>query len=108
MPDSALEWLSGEDLDATLALPGAMLVMFTAQWCPPCQALQPRLERVAQRQGSRVRCYLCDVDKHPEVAAKHGVRGMPTLALFIDGDLEATRVGALDEEQLEAFLGVSL
>lgn len=108
MSDASLEWLSGEALEEALARPGGALVTFTAQWCPPCQALAPRLARLAGRHAPRLRCYFVDVDRHPEAAQKYGVRGMPTLVLFIDGDLEATRVGAIDEEQLETFVAASL
>lgn len=108
MAKASIEWLSDETLEATLAVPGAALVVFTAQWCPPCRVLMPRLEQLSSRSESRLRCYLVDIDRDPEAARKYGARGVPTLALFIDGDLEATRVGALDEEQLNTFIASSL
>lgn len=104
MADSALEWLSETALDDVLTLPGATLVVFTAGWCAPCQALMPRLDRVVERQTARCRCYLVDTDQYPEATLKYNVRGMPTLLLFVDGDLEASRVGAVSEEQLEALI----
>ena len=67
-----------------------------------------RLERLALRHGSHLRCYAIDIDAAAEVAAQYAVRGIPMLALFVDGDLEATRVGALDEAQLDAFVAASL
>nr|WP_299243955.1 thioredoxin family protein [uncultured Halomonas sp.] len=101
---NALEWLSETALDDVLTLPGATLVVFTADWCAPCQALMPRLDRVVGRQVAQCRCYLVDIDRYPEATLKYNVRGMPTLLLFVDGDLEASRVGAISEEQLEALI----
>ncbi|WP_227369046.1 thioredoxin family protein [Halomonas sp. M20] len=101
---NALEWLSETALEDVLTLPGATLVVFMADWCAPCQALTPRLDRVMERQGPQCRCYLVDIDRYPEATLKYNVRGMPTLLLFVDGDLEASRVGAISEEQLEALI----
>ena len=107
MADKALKWLSDGALEETLALPGTALVVFTAAWCAPCQALMPRLEKAFERQAGQSRCYLLDIDRYPESALKYNIRGMPTLLLFVDGDLEASRVGAIDDEQLEAFLALA-
>ncbi|SHE63947.1 thioredoxin [Modicisalibacter ilicicola DSM 19980] len=104
MAEKAVKWLSDTALEEVLALPGAVLVVFTAAWCVPCQTLMSRLERVLERPGMQCRGYLVDTDRYPEAALKYNVRGMPTLLLFVDGDLEASRVGAIDEVQLETFL----
>ncbi|WP_048306374.1 co-chaperone YbbN [Halomonas sp. PR-M31] len=101
---TALEWLSETALDDVLILSGATLLVFTAEWCAPCQALIPRLDRVIERYSAQCRCYLVDIDRYPDAALKYNVRGMPTLLLFVDGDLEASRVGAISEEQLEALI----
>ncbi|WP_168381001.1 thioredoxin family protein [Modicisalibacter radicis] len=108
MAEASIEWLSGDALEAQLSASGSMLLVFVAEWCEPCQALVPRLERLAVQQRERLRCYLVDVDRDPYVAQKYGVRGMPTLALFEDGDLDATRVGALDDTQLASFMETAL
>lgn len=108
MADNALEWLSGEALDDVESLADAALVVFTTSWCPPCKTLMPRLERLVGRHQARLHCYLVDIDRHPEPAQKYGVRGIPTLMLFLNGDLEGTRVGALEDEQLESFVASSL
>ncbi|MEC9481829.1 MAG: thioredoxin family protein [Halomonas sp.] len=108
MAESSLEWLAGDALDDVLDQTQAVLVVFMAQWCSPCQALAPRLEKLAGRDAARLSCYLVDADLYPEAAQKYGVRGLPTLVLFVDGDLEATRVGALDDDQLEAFIDAEL
>ena len=109
MAEASMEWLSDETLEDLLAQPGTALVVFMAQWCPPCQMLAPRLDRLASRYPSQqLGCYLIDADRHPASAQKYGVRGLPTLILFTDGDLESTRVGVLDEDQLEAFITSAL
>ena len=107
MAEASIEWLSGDALETQLSNSGTMLLVFVAEWCEPCQVLVPRLERLAQ-QRERLRCYLVDVDRDPQTAQKYGVRGMPTLALFEDGDLDATRVGALDDAQLASFIEAAL
>ncbi len=108
MAEASIEWLSGDVLEAQLSAPGRMLLVFVAEWCEPCQALIPRLERLAAQRREQLRCYLVDVDRDPDVAQKYGVRGMPTLVLFEDGDLDATRVGALDDDQLASFIETAL
>ncbi|MCG7601629.1 thioredoxin family protein [Halomonas sp. McH1-25] len=108
MADTSMEWLTDEGLEDLLTQPGMALVVFMAQWCPPCQALAPRLDRLASRYPAQLGCYLIDADQHPASAQKYGVRGLPTLVLFMDGDLEATRVGALDDDQLNAFIDAAL
>lgn len=80
------------------------LVVFGAAWCNPCRTLMPVLEEVAERWSSRLRFYRVDVDEQPTLAARLGARGFPTLFLFFEGALEATRVGALSREQLEQML----
>lgn len=108
MAESSMEWLTDEALEERLSQPGNVLVAFMAQWCPPCQVLAPRLERLASRYQSQLECFLINADHYPEPTQKFGVRGLPTLVLFVDGDLEATRVGALDDDQLESFITTSL
>jgi thioredoxin 1 len=108
MADTSMEWLTDEGLEELLTQPGTILVVFMAQWCSPCQALAPRLDRLASRYPTQLGCYLIDADRHPASAQKYGVRGLPTLVLFVDGDLEATRVGALEDDQLDAFISTAL
>jgi thioredoxin 1 len=108
MADTSMKWLTDEGLEELLAQPGTTLVVFMAQWCSPCQALALRLDRLASRYPAQLGCYLIDADQHPASAQKYGVRGLPTLVLFVDGDLEATRVGALEDDQLDAFINAVL
>jgi thioredoxin 1 len=71
-----------------------VLVDFTAVWCPPCVMIKPVLERIAAEQAGRLRVVTLDVDENPQTTRTYGVMGMPTLALFVGGQLVTTLVGA--------------
>ena len=72
----------------------AVLVDYWAEWCGPCKSIAPILDEIAK----------INVDENQQVPAKFGIRGIPTLMLFKNGNVEATRVGALSKSQLTAFL----
>jgi thioredoxin 1 len=88
--------------------PGPVLVDFWAPWCSPCRALAPRLERLAQRFDGQLQLRKLNVDEAPEIAAAFGVRGVPTLVLFKNGQPQARLVGLQDDEQLSAWVGSAL
>jgi thioredoxin 1 len=77
-----------------LASTTPVLVDFTADWCPPCTMIKPVLERIAAEEAGRLRVVTIDVDQNPLTTRAFGVLGMPTLGLFIAGELVATLVGA--------------
>jgi thioredoxin 1 len=81
-----------------------VLVDYWAEWCGPCKSIAPILEQVAREYDGRLRIAKINVDENQQVPAKFGIRGIPTLMLFKNGNLEATRVGALSKSQLTAFL----
>ncbi|WP_106478937.1 thioredoxin [Phytohalomonas tamaricis] len=87
---------------------GPTLVEFWASWCGPCTMLSPVLEEIANEYEGRIKICKVDVDQYADLAARYGVRGVPTLTLFVDGSVEATRVGALPKAQLSSFLDDNL
>ena len=85
-----------------------VLVDFWAAWCGPCKMIAPILDELADEYANRVKICKIDVDANQETPAKFNVRGIPTLLLFKDGNIEATKVGALSKTQLIEFIDASL
>ncbi|MCH9743495.1 MAG: thioredoxin TrxA [Gammaproteobacteria bacterium] len=81
-----------------------VLVDFWAEWCGPCKALMPTLEEVAKEYQGRVKVVKVNVDDNDQTPAKYGVRGIPNLILFKDGDIAASKVGAMSKIELAKFL----
>jgi len=81
-----------------------VLVDYWAEWCGPCKSIAPILDEVAREYDGRLKIAKMNVDENQQVPAKFGIRGIPTLMLFKNGNLEATKVGALSKSQLTAFL----
>lgn len=81
-----------------------VLVDFWAEWCGPCKMLAPVLEDIVGTYQDRIKIAKVNIDENPESPAKYGVRGIPTLLLFKEGQVVATKVGALSKAQLVAFL----
>ncbi len=81
-----------------------VLVDYWAEWCGPCKMIAPILEEIADEYGEKLRICKLDIDANQETPGKYGIRGIPTLMLFKNGELEATKVGALSKSQLAAFL----
>jgi thioredoxin 1 len=80
------------------------LVDFWAAWCGPCKMIAPLLDELADEYAGRIKICKVDVDSNPETAAKFNVRGIPTLLVFKNGTVEATKVGALSKAQLVEFV----
>jgi thioredoxin 1 len=85
-----------------------VLVDFWAAWCGPCKMIAPILDDVAGQYAGKVKVCKVDVDANGDTPAKFGVRGIPTLILFKNGNAEATKVGALSKTQLTAFIDGAL
>ncbi|MET0184214.1 MAG: thioredoxin TrxA, partial [Achromobacter sp.] len=85
-----------------------VLVDYWAAWCGPCKMIAPILEEVARDYAGRLTVAKVNVDENQDTPAKYGIRGIPTLMLFKDGEAAATKVGALSKSQLTAFLDGAL
>lgn len=85
-----------------------VLVDFFAEWCGPCKMLGPVVEEVAQDYIGKIKVVKLNVDNSPESAQKYGVRGIPTLIIFKNGEVSDTKVGALTKSQLISFIDGSI
>ena len=85
-----------------------VLVDYWAEWCGPCRMIAPILDDVAADYAGRVKICKLNVDENQATPPRYGIRGIPTLMLFRNGSVEATKVGALSKSQLVAFLDSSL
>lgn len=84
------------------------LVDYWAEWCGPCKMLTPILEEAAKEYEGKLKICKLNIDENPSTPPRYGIRGIPTLMLFKNGSVEATKVGALTKSQLAAFLDSSL
>jgi thioredoxin 1 len=81
-----------------------VLVDYWAEWCGPCKMIAPILEEIASEYNGKVKIAKLNIDDNPQTPPRYGIRGIPTLMLFKNGEVEATKVGALSKSQLTAFL----
>ncbi len=85
-----------------------VLVDFWAEWCGPCKMIAPILDDAATEYAGKVKIAKLNIDENPATPPKYGVRGIPTLMLFKNGEVDATHVGALSKSQLNTFLDGNL
>lgn len=85
-----------------------VLVDYWAEWCSPCKAIAPILNEIAAEYADRLKVAKLNIDQNPATPPRYGIRGIPTLMLFRNGNVEATRVGLLSKSQLAAFLDSNL
>ena len=85
-----------------------VLVDYWAEWCGPCKMIAPILDEVSNSYGDKLQVAKMNVDENRAIPAKFGIRGIPTLMLFKNGQLAATKVGAMSKAQLTAFIDQQL
>ena len=85
-----------------------VLVDYWAEWCGPCKAIAPVLEEIAKEYNGKLKIAKMDVDANTETPKKYNIRGIPTLMLFKNGNMEAMKVGAMSKSQLTAFLDTNI
>ena len=81
-----------------------VLVDYWAEWCGPCKMIAPILDEIAAEYNGKIRVAKLNIDDNPQTPPKYGIRGIPTLMLFKNGSVEATKVGAVSKSQLAAFI----
>jgi thioredoxin 1 len=81
-----------------------VLVDFWAEWCGPCRMIAPALEELAEELGEQVQIVKLDIDENPDAPTKYGVRGIPTMILFKNGQQAATQVGALPKSAIKQWI----
>jgi len=81
-----------------------VLIDYWAEWCGPCKMIAPILEEVAEEYAGKIRVMKINIDDNPLTPPKYNIRGIPTLMLFKNGSVEATKVGSVSKSQLTAFI----
>ncbi|MEX1199091.1 MAG: thioredoxin TrxA [Pseudohongiellaceae bacterium] len=104
MSDNIVQISDSSFENDVLKADGPVLVDFWAEWCGPCKMIAPVLEELADEYDGKLKIAKLNIDSNPETAPKYGVRGIPTLILFKNGQAEGTKVGALSKSQLAAFI----
>lgn len=103
-PEMAKE-VSDSSFDAeVLQSSGTVLVDFWAEWCGPCKQIAPSLDEIGEEMADKLTIAKVNIDDNPETPSKYGVRGIPTLMLFKDGEVASMKVGALPKSKLKEWV----
>jgi thioredoxin len=94
--------------DQVLKADSPVLVDYWAEWCGPCKMIAPVLEEIAREYAGKLKVAKLNIDDNTQTPRKYGIRGIPTLMLFKNGQVEATKVGAVSKSQLSAFIDGNL
>ncbi len=87
---------------------GVILVDFWAEWCGPCKQIAPALDEIAKERDGKLTVAKVNIDENPSTPAKYGVRGIPTLMLFKDGEPVSSKIGAMVKSKLDEWLDETL
>ncbi|VAW82843.1 Thioredoxin [hydrothermal vent metagenome] len=102
---SAIVYVTDDSFDEeVLKSEQPVLVDYWAEWCGPCKMIAPILDDLAGEYDGKLKIAKLNIDDNPGTPPKYGIRGIPTLMLFKDGSVEATKVGAVSKSQLTAFI----
>lgn len=104
MSDLVLHVSDNDFNDKVLKASGPVLVDYWAEWCGPCKMIAPILDEIAKDYEGKLTVAKLNIDDNQATPQHYGVRGIPTLMLFVDGEVEGTKVGALTKSQLAAFI----
>jgi thioredoxin 1 len=105
MSSDLIKHVSDASFDSdVLKTDGPVLVDYWAEWCGPCKMIAPILDDLSSEYNGKLKIAKMNVDENSETPAKYGIRGIPTLMLFKNGTVVATKVGALSKSQLAAFI----
>ena len=109
MASDLIKHITDASFEADVLKSGQPVVVdFWAEWCGPCKMIAPILDEVAGTYEGKLQITKMNVDENRDIPAKFGIRGIPTLMLFKDGQLAATKVGAMSKAQLTAFIDQQL
>ena len=101
---ATIQLTSADMTEQALREKGTILVDFWAPWCPPCRAIAPSLEELSDELAGKLQVVKVDIDEHPELARRYGVRSIPALKVFVDGNVAKELFGAMPKQALRAEL----